>query len=609
LKFIFTNTLPSDTKGVYCHYHHLELRETGWQFLDIRPFVRENQSEISDEIGKWHTETSHLLSQHASWWWLHPHSRIVTFEPPVFYPFLTALSVIRLCEKLKEKEVHLVEFPIEVGGYLKELASDIEIVFRDKKPFLSGIRNNKYQFFIKNQVKFFMKLVILFFTSVFNFRKRLKQQQVQTIIYSHFTGIKNLQASEDHYFRNMFDNLVNVPRSEILWFYLSQNKKRAEIKALKEYMSRQNKPLVLVSDLIHPFHCLHMIQIHLCFSFKLLLLRNQIPLIAIQGKRSKQLTFQYYWQIIMGSSLFAELVIYFSTKRLFKSIRSKTLVYPYEEKGLERGLLRAHHETIHPSKCIAYAHAICNQGHLYIRYRPELAGALKPDLIAMTGPRMQKWYREWGQVDPQKMLVIGSSRFLPRSPRQSEKKTFKILFLGGLEHDLGTLSNFIREDLEIFKNCDLVIKIHPHDWQKAQSRYLTNIRSLGQKFTVDHRSLPKQFEECDLVLMCTTSAGIEAMLSGRPVICIDLLDLFNLNPFVGKTNMNELKYCYTASELKTEITSIRNLSSEEYNQLIETQTKVACEIYAPPNPTVISNMLKTGRVIVWLFFMISGFSI
>lgn len=597
----FVTKLP-DGGGLYCDYRGQKVDDPRWRSCDIRKTIRDHHDQWCDEIGKWHGNLSSIASRKTPWWWLAPASRIVIFYPPVFDPLLVAAGIAKFCEAAREgeKDLYLTGFPEKVAEYLRDLGSSLpHKIFREQK---SARLPSRLVLFFRAAALFGARLASLIVHSqMYAFARPRISSQAKTLIYSHHLGGQNFEAFNDHFFHGILDCLPEFGEKDVVRLYLEEPGGFRSALSLRKFMKRkQPSPSVTVQSLIRLSDCLRIVGRHLLIHARLRKLRREMPILTVGGFQNRRFPFDYHRTMIMEPPLFTELCVYYAARRLWSRLKVDSLVYPYESKGIERALLKARNETAPQTKAIAYAHAIYNQGLLYVRHsHDELAGDLKPDLIACAGPRIRDWFARWGGVESERLTIIGSSRYgrpLPLQNNDAERgANFKVLFLGGLEHEFGGLAQWMENEPGIFENCHLTVRSYPYAWRSEQERHLSHIRFLCPNVTHDSRPLKQQLQECDVAVIGSTSAGVEAMLGGRPVVYADLHPIFDLDPFKNKGEFPGVLRCYSGRDLKAALHRLRSMEGQEFRQLVQAQTQLAEEIFSKPDPLQTSRILAFSR--------------
>ena len=97
-------------------------------------------------------------------------------------------------------------------------------------------------------------------------------------------------------------------------------------------------------------------------------LKKSISSLILENNTVKSFPINYV-ELYKYYSPIKEFIYYYAVKRILESYASiSTLIYPYEEKGIERAILIACNENSKSVKKIGFAHALHSQGHLYLNY-------------------------------------------------------------------------------------------------------------------------------------------------------------------------------------------------------------------------------------------------
>ena len=331
----------------------------------------------------------------------------------------------------------------------------------------------------------------------------------------------------------------------------------------------------------------------ICYYFiflKSLNLKATLPILTIGDISDSNFSWSYFISKDFCYFPIYEFQIYHCLKRVLNQNSGiQRLIYPYEEKGLERAMLMAARRANPNIQCIGYAHSIHNEYHRYFQRRPnDLINPPRPDIVAVTGPAEKTWLIENAQVDQNHIQVVGSSRYLDSGEISQYwgKKGLKlrVLFTVCYSFELEALANFCQQEPELFSECEFVIRTYPFSWADEQERGLGRLESANLRFERDHTtSLEAQLEWSDVVLFNGTSVGIIAMLKGRIAVYANLGRFLRADPIANKGDDRFFIKCETAASLKVAFKKLSNMSIDEYNHLRNGQRELALNIYSPPD--------------------------
>ena len=94
MQIIISKKLPLNSSGVYSHYLHKNYKNDSWNYIDVRKYVNENEIKWLNYIDNWHAELSKVALGYCKWWWFLNCSRLISWYPPVFKPFIYAYALI-----------------------------------------------------------------------------------------------------------------------------------------------------------------------------------------------------------------------------------------------------------------------------------------------------------------------------------------------------------------------------------------------------------------------------------------------------------------------------------------------------------------------------------
>jgi hypothetical protein len=405
---------------------------------------------------------------------------------------------------------------------------------------------------------------------------------------------KNVSAGrKDHFFGDMFDDIRNLRKQDILWLYFPGLEKKGK---LDHHLRSLGFRFVFLQDLFARPDIIKIWRLCIHITHALRMAKNGIPELQIGRYKSSFLARKFFNEHIRKTLPIDELVTYLAMKRFLKNSNPLAIVYPYEEKGLERALIRACQEKNPPVRTIGFAHAVYNQNFLYLRRKP--AGSvspLRPDILASTGPAAIDWLIRWAHLRPDRIQAIGSPRYaeahLTVQREEERRDRLRVLVLIGKGYELIILANYLEEVENLFDHCEVLIREYPHGWYEEQKEGIARLRKGLQSLRVEEGPLDDQICWCDVAIFCSTSAGIEVMLKGRMAIYCELHNFIVLDPLYGKVDLSQVERCATPQELRETLNRIRKMSDEEYALSVRKQREIAVQIYAPMDKKVIAQLV------------------
>ena len=299
-----------------------------------------------------------------------------------------------------------------------------------------------------------------------------------------------------------------------------------------------------------------------------------------------------FWKFYLSHELgrvpcINEICCYWALKRFLKKSQCKLVVYPYEEKGLERSILLACRErnilsigyTPHPQHRLALA--------LRNSFDPI---SPKPSSYAVCGTAYVDYLVAWGKKDRNTIKVWGTGKSYNGSFATSEFKRTDLSVLVLISHpnELKIFGSWLRSEKKIVNSTRYLIRV----WQAGASKFNQTLSNLTREFDcvqISQGSLDEDLKQCDVAIFCATSAGPLAIDKGYLAIYADLNDFFPINPCFD--DLQDMLPCRSPSELAHRLTEISGMSAESLLELHRRQKMVAERIFSPVQPFTLRESL------------------
>ena len=583
-----------ESPGFYTHFYNENILATNKKLISLKLIISKNSNKWTKEFLDWHKELCRLGSENVEDWWLLPASRAITLELHLLENLFFCLALIEKTEEDKIETLEVIGAPIEVYEFLKELKPEWNL-----KKSIDNEKNNLVNKLL-DQLRIIKYLALILFRSLINTIKGnvAKPKKGKVLIYSHLIHATIFKTSGDHFFGNMFKSLEqDFP---IQWLFLSTLRKKNKANELVNEFNNSGFSSCLIQDIINLKYIGSFYKSLFRVSRQLDKIEEVLPPLKVNGHCSNRFPKLFFNHLAQKYKPFVELEVYFSFKIYLADSPANIIIYPYEEKGLERAILKAVKEAEQPILTMGYAHALHNDGHLYLSKKHyEEIDIPKPSFVATTGPSSRKWLLTKG-YDNSKMIDLGTKRYrdnygdVPQFFYNRENfKKIKILLICGVTSEVSVFYNLIKDKPEIFKNCELTIRIYPFAHQVLQNSYFDKIEKILPQLQRNSGTLEQQVRNSDIVLFCASSAGLEAILGGRLSIYLNLDNYFNLNPINGKGEFPQSLVCENVQQLDETIQYISKLTTEEYTALLQEERIFAENIYSPPQMEELRKLLNS----------------
>ncbi|MFH2201704.1 MAG: hypothetical protein ABIJ96_01175, partial [Elusimicrobiota bacterium] len=387
---------------------------------------------------------------------------------------------------------------------------------------------------------------------------------------------------DDHYFGKALDELPGLSKDRAFWTYYLDHLRDGRRAA--GALARHGRRHAFYFDFLSLTDIVDIRARAFRVLRDLAPLKRNLPPLEIGPFKSRTFSLRFFRDMIIHRAPILEMSVYIGFARLLRHTRARTVVYPYEEKGIERALLFACGDQDRPIRTVAFAHAVYNEGHFYLDGRAGDCAPPRPDTVAATSDgRVQqiekRTHRSAGTIP-----AVGSPRHVAGAaapPSAEYRRKLRVLALIGHGFELEALANLAENGTEVFRDCELLVRCYPYGWAERQTRAAQRIRTQLPETRIEIGSMEEQIRWCDVALFDSTSAGIHCMLRGRPAIHLALHDFFPVNPFGGHNDSGAPEHCADAGALRGALARFRAMTRKEYLAAAARQMRAAAGIYAP----------------------------
>ncbi|MFC1462403.1 hypothetical protein ACFLQU_02245 [Verrucomicrobiota bacterium] len=591
MKVRFTEALERNASGRYAHYNHTRFAQEGWEYCDVRSLISERQDEWVADLERWHIALTERAAGITDMWWLAQGSRFHTWYPSVFKPLVFAVAMLDYCRAEGIDEITLLACPREVRECLADLAPGLELV---------GEGASVPEFARRSLLWEVLRWGRMFVGTLPGRGKLPDLRGKRAIVYSHVVdGAVDINR-EDHFFGRMLDEVPGLAPDDILWVYLSRAVSRKRESTFMAKLRERGHEFVITRNMMGPLEALDAAARCAGLNRCMRRLAGDLPVLKLGSHESRYLPRMYCASIVENVLPIVELEVYHAFRRILRAAPDvRTLCYPYEEKPLERAILRARDESGRDVTAIGYSHSIHNPLHRYYGPRPTAASTpARPDVFAVTGPAEKAWFERTSGTESGRVHVVGSSRYVEALGPPVDfgsRESLNVLVMVGQAYEMNMLANLVDEEPRMFEGCNLTIRKYPFGWSREQDEGIDRIMRHVPDVTADTVTpMVAQIERCDVALFNSTSGGVIAMLSGRVAVYATLHDVFPMDPFAGKSGNDAVIRCSSASEVRAALGDARGWTLDEYAETSARQREFALSIYAPPDGAAWSGLL-TGR--------------
>lgn len=583
----FVDCLPEFCQGAYIDYFDKDYGLSECRRIDLKHRLSLRQEDFFSSIEKWHTDLCiRGTRQFKKWWWLLPASRLILWHPPIWKPLIFALAMAEELEGFSGNEVYVVGCPAEAAVYLQEFCAAIKVADKRKKcqhalpgSLRGSLASLKYLF------------DVLVFILLHRKRQPIIEEPSPIIIWTYLLspGAESV-TTKDHFFGDMFKpGDFKYPVHWVCHGSLRNNS--GECSPVYSDGDRS-----LIYDWIGISEWYSLVKFYFfewCFNRTPIV----VPEFVLNGHASKSFAKNFAAELIERTAPLAEMTALLGLKKILRESSPRALVYPYEEKCIERALLMAVEETKKATLTVGFAHAVYNKGLMYLRRRNGIgATPPMPDRLLATGTALKKWLVDWAKWDEKRVLIGGSPRWHNTIGRDVgcafRSRQLRVLILIGQGYEAIELSNQIEGYPSAFDKCEVVIRPYPYSWIDEQEKAYAKIKGINKHIHINGGSLGEQISWCDVAVYCSTTAGLESMLSGRLTIYLDLNHIFVLSPIDDKIQSDILWKCQNLPELNKLLVSISQMTDGQYAGIVKRQYDVANQIFQEIDYGALNELLK-----------------
>ena len=524
--------------------------------LNKQENLKISESEIFLQIGKkrklYESKVNSFLidlnvSNSSKVWWAYNFTARNPVTSKLFEKLIIVLAIIDITESNKLKQINFNK--LSAGQ-----SSIINQYFGYKpKYYLKSF----HYFFLKNILFEYIKILYLLIEIFFRFFKiKNKKRTTNILLFSYIDNIK--RNDRDSYFGNLLNKIrEDYPEKKVSYlFYLY----RPFIK-MKKCLNREKADYSFIFNHLHFIDYLwSFIQVINGYFFSIK--DSKISL------NNKNIFFKEILKETMKKELskgyINNLLVYRASKRIRNIPKLETLIYPFENKSLEKLINLGFNNKI---KTVGYQHSSITPRHFnFILNDEEMNLVHLPDKVVTLGEVTKRWLIEKCNFPPSKIIqgVALKNFFLkPMIKKTFSPEKVKLLFV------------FSSSNYEIIKSIEILKKILINYSFNCRFRFHINfpMEKLSNKDKrwiksninlVEKNTLNDDLKWTDITVYISSTVALEALFCGIPVIRLNI-DKFNSDPLLNE----KIPFKWTAnssSDLVNSIYEISYLSNEERNE-------------------------------------------
>ena len=237
---------------------------------------------------------------------------------------------------------------------------------------------------------------------------------------------------------------------------------------------------------------------------------------------------------LASGNYYAALLLRPAARRLASRAKPALFLYPYENKALEKMLLLGLREGHPGARIVGYQHTAVTPRHATLLFAPgEAERTPLPDRIATLGGVTRDWLEANGRYPPGLLVEACALRQAPPfalARRSRSAESVRVLFvLSSSLAELARAARWLLEAARLRPHWEFALRPHP---EFPLAGLPAPLRSALAQRARDLAGTPlrENLEWCDAVAYASSTAGLEALGAGRPVVNLDFGELLDVDP-------------------------------------------------------------------------------
>jgi hypothetical protein len=266
---------------------------------------------------------------------------------------------------------------------------------------------------------------------------------------------------------------------------------------------------------------------------------NLANLLFLSGKIDFYSVYKYRVIFSASGGYWETILIKRGLSNFIKNKKLKKIVYPFENKPIEKAILKAIPSDI---KTIGYQHSSITNSHFGLKItREEIDYDYLPQKIITCGNITYDWLTKNSKI-PKRKIFIGCGlrqQGIPVLENGGAKLVSikKILFVFSSSfHELNVGINYILEVIKRTHDLEFRVRNHPNFPVSGLANEVQRIMRYSQ-ISISEDALINDFKWADAVMYISSTAAIDALRFGLPVICLNY-DGMSFDPLMGQSVSN-----------------------------------------------------------------------
>lgn len=573
MKVAFLSQIPENINKPFAIYEHNEVLSSHHYYIDIREIIKNRNKEWFNEINKSHADLSKNFLNYTRWWWITGMSRLDARpwgQEHLLKPFFFSRAILEwLALHQDVKEIFLIGCEVHVAIYLKEFKEDLVIENSKGNPFLVFSI-----FFCKHLIISILKLIknAAHIARHHLFRKMSFIKSDVLVLYELFADT-SLTLGYKYYYDGLFESPDILKNNTIGYGCID-----GSFSPVNKLRSETNKTVFFLLDNIYFFGFIRSFFLNLYLIFLTTKIALEKPVCKFGNYKSLHFWPNYLLSELSRTTFLNAICCYHALSIIFTLHKYRYIIYPYEEKTIERAILFSSKEKRIPA--IGYIphpqHSlILSLRDTYKPYSP------KPEGYAVCGQKYVDYLRSWCDKDPNLISVWGSKKSSEQSftIKKISRGNLRILLFISHPNELSVFYSWLRAEQRLSIGINYFLRVYKTVNYRKFSDELNNLTSQFNFVKEVNGDLKNDLNLCDLAAFCATSAGLLAVNYGYLSVHLCLDDFFSINPCFD--DLSTMLSCTSAAQFADLLARIYSLDSNSLFELYKKQRNFVNQIFSP----------------------------
>jgi hypothetical protein len=299
------------------------------------------------------------------------------------------------------------------------------------------------------------------------------------------------------------------------------------------------------------------------------------------------------WDIAKGGYFF-NLLVYRAAIRFAGKFRPAKLIYPYENKSLEKMLILGVRQALPRCSLVGYQHTSITLRHTTLLFSPgEAANTPLPDKIITVGEITRRYLEQHGNY-PAGIFVTGCAlRQTGKDPLKyspiGHRKIRVLLALSSSRQELVRSIQFFQRLSGLTTGFELGVRPHPEfPLSKLPPALLTWVKQNAKDFS--GTKLLENIAWCDVTAYVSSTVALESLIAGKPAINFRVGDTINPDPVLG-----DVPFCWRVKgidDFTAVLSTLSSMPNSEYKSRAQHAKTYLGEYLRPVSPTCIRKFIE-----------------